>query len=73
MSFGLVLGSFFLGFSGGAESERVDFGAFQVLVKEEEGGWEEGLEEEGLGLGLGLGFVGEKGQSRDQWPGLPHL
>lgn len=66
MSFGLVLGGFLLGFSGAEASEAEGFVAVQVLVKEE--GFEEGL-----GLGLGLGFWGEKGQSRDQWPGLPHL
>lgn len=71
MSFGLVLGGFLLGFSGVEASEAEGFVAVQVLVKEEEG-FEEGLGS-GLGLGLGLGFWGEKGQSRDQWPGLPHL
>lgn len=61
MSFGLFLGAF-LGFSATFEGAE---GAAAVAYAEEE----EGLEE----LKAELGFGAEEGQSRDQWPGFPHL
>lgn len=74
MSLGLVLGGrdFFGGFA-------KDFSADPDLeaanpgpgLKEEELGGVDLLNEERLGLELGIGA--EEGQSRDQWPGRPHL
>lgn len=66
MSLGLVLGALFLGFSEEGGSDTADFGALQLFVEDEVegGGGMEVLEEVELE---------EKGQSRDQWPGLPHL
>lgn len=64
MSFGRFVGTFF-GFAG-LSSKLVALAA--------PAGW--GIDEEGgrLGLGLGLEFwMGSDGQSRDQWPGRPHL
>ena len=80
MSLGLVLGGrdFFGGFA-------KDFSAYPDLesanpgpgLKEEELGGVDLLNEERLGLELGLelelGIGAEEGQSRDQWPGRPHL
>lgn len=76
MSLGLVLGGrdFFGGFA-------KDFSAYPDLesvnpgpgLKEEELGGVDLLNEERLGLGLELGIGAEEGQSRDQWPGRPHL
>lgn len=59
MSLGLVLGAF-LGFSAAFEGA-----AGAAVWAEEEGSLEE--------LEVELGFGAEEGQSRDQWPGFPHL
>ena len=61
VSLGLVLGAF-LGFS-------VDLATpVPVDLKEEEG-----LVDSELGIGAEAEAEEEEGQSRDQWPGRPHL
>jgi hypothetical protein len=65
VSLGLVLGAFF-GFS-------EDLATLLLVVLKEEY-----LVDSGLGFELGIGaeaeaVPGEEGQSRDQWPGRPHL
>lgn len=70
VSLGIVLGSCFLGFSPAAPSldlvdEYADFENLGKLLLDL-GKSEAGLEESGSA-------AGEKGQSRDQWPGRPHL
>lgn len=46
------------------------FFGFSTAFEGAEGAEEKGGLEE---LEVGLGFGAEEGQSRDQWPGFPHL